>query len=66
MTAGPAHQVPDRQAGHPRGHRGLGARVSRIRTGQGSSHVPNSTGNARRWMRALTFRDAEPQLPGLK
>ena len=31
VTAGPAQQVPDRQAGHPGGHRELGARVSGAR-----------------------------------
>jgi hypothetical protein len=49
MTAGPAQQVPDRQAGHPGGHRELGARVTtgRVtlsRVSQGNSHVRHSTG----------------------
>ena len=40
MAADAAQQVPDRQAGHSCGHRGLGARVS---ARWGSSHVRNST-----------------------
>ena len=69
MTAAAAQQVPDRQAGHSRGHRELGAKVgaragagARVSARQGSGHVRNGTGHPL----DNSAGDVRLQLPGLK